>query len=252
MEPLAVTSNSLDDPSAFRQKPSGGPLSPLSPICIKRITIACATIVALFILFLIILFVGASIEKGHVDDAPSTLYFYETATVCAVNSTGELQTYPTLKSAHNKSSSVAHCGDCGHCSNPVDIQIYDDTKDSLTETSTNCATRAFFGGSAAVFSCFHEQVGFTKDCNDCWVDNVMCDMSKCVFTCIQMLMFGGSNNDGDGDLNDCLKCDEKRCGPAFIECSGANRRRSGIVSMIGRTDDEVCKKVDEGWMDLVS
>jgi hypothetical protein len=75
-------------------------------------------------------------------------------------------------------------------------------------------------------------------------------MKKCVFTCVKMLIFGGSNNDDSGELNDCLKCDERRCGPAYIECAGANRRRSGIVSDIGRDEGaEVCAAVDPGWQE---
>ena len=47
-------------------------------------------------------------------------------------------------------------------------------------------------------------------------------------------------------LTKCLECDEKRCGPAFIRCAGANRRRSGIQSDIERNYSHVCKKVDWG------
>jgi hypothetical protein len=49
-------------------------------------------------------------------------------------------------------------------------------------------------------------------------------------------------------LNRCTNCDEKRCGPAFVKCAGANRRRSGIVSDIDRDlDQEVCQSVDKEW-----
>ena len=36
--------------------------------------------------------------------------------------------------------------------------------------------------------------------------------------------------------------DEERCGPAFLACAGANRRRAGIVSDIQRDDRELCQE----------
>jgi len=207
-------------------------------------------ILALFLVFLSVLFIGAAVEKAAVDEADSTLYFYATPKVCAVDTANYVLTYEGVDDAHAQDGLVIHCGDCGSCSNDVDIGIYEDTKETLTETSTRCAKKAFLGGRGAVYECFTDDVGFTDECNECWTDNVMCDMKKCVFTCVKMLIFGGSNNNEDGSLNDCLLCDEKRCGPAYIECAGANRRKSGIVSAIGRDDEnEVCGTVDAGWED---
>jgi hypothetical protein len=34
------------------------------------------------------------------------------------------------------------------------------------------------------------------------------------------------------------------CGTAFIKCAGANRRRAGIPSDIGRVDLQLCTVVD--------
>ena len=54
-----------------------------------------------------------------------------------------------------------------------------------------------------------------------------------------------SNNRGGAELNSCLECDEKLCGPAFIQCAGANRRRLGIESDIKRDVTlEQCQLVD--------
>ena len=50
------------------------------------------------------------------------------------------------------------------------------------------------------------------------------------------------------ELNRCTLCDEKRCGIAFVECAGANRRRTAIISDIERdTEQEVCESVDQAW-----
>ena len=42
--------------------------------------------------------------------------------------------------------------------------------------------------------------------------------------------------------------DEKLCGPRFLECAGANRRRIGVHSDIVREGTEVCAKVNTEWM----
>jgi len=62
---------------------------------------------------------------------------------------------------------------------------------------------------------------------------------------------GGSQSE---TLNRCTRCDEIICGPAFVECAGANRRRTGIQSDIQRdAESEVCTKVQpkEWWQDPV-
>jgi len=205
------------------------------------------------ILFTTVLLIGSAVEMKNVHNAPSTLYFYQTPKVCGVDmSANSVVTYANTSESAKAGSPVAHCGECGHCSNYNDINIYNVTKNTLTKTSTKCATKAFLGGASAVEECFDKDVGFTSDCNKCWTDNVMCDMKSCVFTCLKMILTGQRNNP-NGELNDCLLCDEKLCGPAFISCSGANRRRSGIISDIGRDDEaEVCKDVDLGWWNGLS
>jgi hypothetical protein len=47
----------------------------------------------------------------------------------------------------------------------------------------------------------------------------------------------------------CHDSDERLCGPQFLECAGANRRQSGIVSAIGRdAEHEQCHSVDIDWV----
>jgi hypothetical protein len=146
---------------------------------------------------------------------------------------------------------VAHCGNCGACSNPHDIGIYDQTKETLFQSSYKCSKRAIIGGRRVTHRCFKKAVGFSHDCNDCWVDNIMCDFEFCAFVCIWHAIFSKVNAETPGQqqaLNRCTECDEKRCGPAFVTCAGANRRRSGILSEFERDkDEEVCTAVDQGW-----
>ena len=95
----------------------------------------------------------------------------------------------------------------------------------------------------------YENVDLTKGCNDCWISNIMCTVQNCIFSCMTYAIFNGGVHSGSSteELNECTKCDEVRCGPAFLECAGANRRRSGIISDIVRDDAEVCGSVTPKW-----
>jgi len=135
---------------------------------------SCIVVFCLTIIFFIVLLIGAAVEKSAVDKSDSTIDFYSMPDVCGVSPTGSVVDHPSVASAHAADDLVMHCGSCGYCSNEQDITIYDDTKNTLTTTSTNCAKKAFLGGSKAVYDCFEEDVKFTPDCNDCWTENVMC------------------------------------------------------------------------------
>ena len=150
-------------------------------------------------------------------------------------------------------------GACGNCSTSSDIALYNSTRRNLTKSATECATQYFFGGRTSVDRCFRE-IGFSMACRECWVENVVCDIKHCVFTCLRHVIEGSSNNARTGlqsknssrnsttdvtqnlpKLSPCLECDEKMCGPAFTTCAGANRRRSGIKTDIERdTRFELC------------
>jgi len=141
---------------------------------------------------------------------------------------------------------IMHCGDCGQCSNPHDILIYDNTKTTLFDSTLNCAKRGAFGGARAASDCMQKFVGFTSGCNKCWVDNIVCDLKKCIFSCFFHAIFSsGVATDGISQpLNRCTNCDEVRCGPAFLTCAGANRRQCGILTDLERNASvEVCQKV---------
>lgn len=161
-------------------------------------------------------------------------------------------TYKSAELVKSQGSIVQHCGECGQCSNPQDIAIYDKTKDTLFKSSLQCAVTALLQGRDSAHDCLEKSVGFTESCNDCWVDNMMCTIRSCMFTCAWTSLFStikvnSATGDAPQQLNECLKCDEKRCGPAFLQCAGANRRRVGINSDIQRDHREECKVVDDAW-----
>jgi len=204
--------------------------------------------------------IGAAIEKRSFADAGDTSHLYHLPQVCGVADPkvdAEGITFDSAQMAHEDGLKIAHCGDCGECSTAHDMAIMSTTADSLTNDSTRCAFKIFLG-RRAVQKCMAERVGFTEPCEDCWLDNISCSFRACKFTCIKHKLFRQDNNkkDTDGELigrvelNDCLKCDERMCGPQFIECSGSNRRRMGIVSDIGRDADNQCQAVDVDWFHL--
>ena len=199
-------------------------------------------IMMLFFSVAIVLPVGLKVEANAVARANDTLSFYAGSTVCASN--GSRREFYSEAAALLASFTPLHCGECGGCSSARDLQIYNETRLTLTKSATRCALRVFFGGSSAVTRCFDQAIGFSAACTPCWVDNVLCDQRKCLFTCLWGLLRGEENNrdDAPSELSACLKCDERLCGPAFIRCAGANRRRSGITSDIMRsTDQEMCR-----------
>jgi hypothetical protein len=216
-----------------------------------------------FVVLILILWIGSEFEERHVNKARDTIYLYEAPDVCGLvggknltNATStsdivlSLTTFPNASAANaTENTLVAHCGTCGSCSNPNDVNIYDETKDTLFKDTVHCAKRALIWGRKTATSCMKETVQFTSDCTDCWVENIMCDLRYCVFVCLWHSIFFEVESGGPSKkLNRCTNCDEKRCGPKFVQCAGANRRRSGIISDIDRDlDEEVCTEVEKEW-----
>ena len=114
-----------------------------SPLCFL------ITLVVLWLLFLVIMFIGQAVEQAEVAKAPDTDWVYGTLEVCSASN----RTYATLDASRSAGQLSRHCGACGQCSNAHDIQIYHDTKATLTETSTACAVRSITEGAAA---CVHD------------------------------------------------------------------------------------------------
>jgi hypothetical protein len=166
--------------------------------------------------------------------------------VCATEKGGndnDTQTFISYEAAKSRNATVMHCGNCGECSNTHDIDFYNDTRNTLTNTTRQCAFGSMLSGlrSARARRCLNATMGCTHGCLDCWADNIACAKKKCTFTCFKYYVFGFG--DFVGTLDPCLACDEEKCGPDFAACAGANRRRAGIQSDIARPDEEVCTLV---------
>ena len=132
-----------------------------------------------------------------------------------------------------------HCEACGACSTRTDIAVMAASDTTLTNTVKACAASGVWDDFATLSACL-EPIGFTPACQACWEDNVKCDAEQCAFLCLVEEVFP-RDVFTPGALSPCLKCDEARCGPAFKQCAGANRRRIGVHTDIQRADSEMCQ-----------
>ena len=162
----------------------------------------------------------------------------KTVTACAVppaaNFTGPAKTYPSKEAADNDGAIFLHMGNCGQCSNFNDRDVYNKTAFTLTKTSTMGAFFSIFSRKSAAHKM--EETGLTETCVDCWVENMRHTLIHCFGRC----MFGDRSSCGkNGELTDCLLCDEVHSGVFFRECAGMTRRRAGIVTDICRKPGEI-------------
>ena len=203
--------------------------------------------------------IGSRVENTNAAKAPDTSYNFITEVVCGIHlqdPSGPLVTFPTKQDAIDAGYQVAHCGACGQCSNVEDIKIYVDTRETIAKTSKKCGVNVVLGSYEDVVDCLEDGIGFSRECTECWADNMVSTARHCLFTCMTVLFTGfmaRNNVEGAGDrgwLNQCLFCDEKLSGPAFVTCSGVARRRLGIKSEIERNPEEQCTKVEFDWLDV--
>ncbi|CAB9516267.1 expressed unknown protein [Seminavis robusta] len=197
--------------------------------------VLCINLLAGFAAVSIFLIHGEEQERLKWVAAPSTLPLYTTDEVCR----------------DKESNKILNCGGCGGCSNRHDIKLYHDKRDTLTGIMVECAQADFiFRGDA--LECLKERSGLTEHCASCWVLNYVCNTHNCIRTCIKhrYLPFLPSWNAWNSEpLDPCIACDEKLCGPVFVDCAGANRRRAGVITDIERDNQqEICNKVDWDWV----
>jgi hypothetical protein len=208
--------------------------------------------------FFLVLKLGSFNENWDAALAPDTSYNFILDDVCAFNVSSPFQpfvSYPTKQEAVDDGLVVAHCGKCGACSNPDDIQKYVETRKTIARTAKKCGSKAVFGSYQELQDCLEEKIGFSSPCTKCWTNNMINTATYCLFTCMKATFTGTAttnNVKGTGNttvwLNQCIYCDEKLSGPAFVNCSGVARRRLGVVSEIERNPDEQCKNVDINWV----
>lgn len=151
--------------------------------------------------------------------------------------TSEQQYYKSAQKAFAAKKTILHCGKCGACSNIDDIKEYYNTRETMTKISTKCAFKLIrpFNGREKATKCMAKKVNLTPKCLDCWIDNMQCTKQNCLFKCLLSTITGR-----ESFHKDCLECDENKCGQQFLNCAGANRRNSGIITDISRDTKEIC------------
>lgn len=183
-------------------------------------------------------FNGTKIVKRYVEPTDTWALDNRTITYCAVppdnNYTGDAITYPTRKDAENANAFLLHQGPCGQCSTISDKKAYEKTRLNLTKISTKAT---FFGLLSRKFAVkFMKRTELSNDCVECWVEN----MRHTVIHCFTRCMFGDrSGCNKNGELTDCLLCDEVHSGVFFRQCAGMTRRRAGIQTDICRKPGEI-------------
>lgn len=194
-----------------------------------------AVALLLFTVAYLAVLLGEERERRVWAEKPSTLSFYATEEVCQ----------------HKESGNVLNCGNCGFCSNLHDIHVYHEKRSTLSKIMEGCAHKSWFLG-ADPFRCLKEGSDMTDGCVGCWIRNYECSIAHCLRTCIKHRYFSylpSLGVWGSSGLEPCYACDEKICGPAFVGCAGANRRRVGVVSDIERDmEREFCNKTDWDWI----
>lgn len=156
---------------------------------------------------------------------------------------GQVKTFENKEELISQNYTILHLGNCGECSNEHDLQIYKNTAMTLTGLATKCAVYRLLFGTKAALNCIHQNIGFTKNCATCWLQNMECTATHCLWTCLL-----GDKNSTQG-LTPCHACDEYHCGGrskfggeddyGFRGCAGLTRRRAGIITDIKREQYEI-------------
>jgi len=154
--------------------------------------------------------------------------------VCGADGQG----YPSQQEACINDTYPLHGGTCGACSNNVDLDVYRQTRQTMSLLAYKCMVKYLYDSEQAAHECF-QVTGLTNGCSRCWIDNMKCTASSCLLKCIWHNVINNLPWTANTTLNPCIQCDEELCGPAFVQCAGANRRRAGIVSDITRPHFDV-------------
>jgi len=186
---------------------------------------------------------------NYVTTGPMCAWNYNN-TIGHVDTDLDIRTFHSLDNAHDANYSVIHCGECGHCSNWNDLRLQWTTRTYLAESAKECTKEILFGGTVDDVQECNEEIGFTEDCAMCWTVDEMCAKDRCFFIFLQSVFTNGvsqfSVNENGNDIT-AAACDEALCGPEFVPCSGATRRRMNIVSDISRPATQQCTVVTEDW-----
>jgi hypothetical protein len=144
-----------------------------------------------------------------------------------------LQNYNSPKEALADGAILTHYDACGKCSTLQDFVVYADNIDIGSDVR-QCILANFTSPFDTLVACI-ETLGFTKPCAQIWAYNAKNTQAECLAVCLADTTYNKPN----GQLSDCLQCDETKSGPVFKAVSGRTRRNTGIASSICRYCEEV-------------
>ncbi|CAK73651.1 unnamed protein product (macronuclear) [Paramecium tetraurelia] len=164
----------------------------------------------------------------------------DSKSVCAIKYDDDEKQIYQLKQFNSKEEAeenqfiVTHQGKCGACSTLQDLVVY--LKTDLTRLVRQCGL--MYGLSEYYLLQCIKDLGFSDTCAQVWLYNTLNTKKSCFWVCIGSF-FTIEDFVKNGQLNQCLQCDEDISGPIFKYESGRTRRNSGIKSEIDRPSDQI-------------
>ena len=232
--------------------------SPTDLIVFSKLEYYLGIFMSLASLFIVIVNIGATHQVNNVranySKVHDTLYGQiNEGEVCAWSEIGgTITTFANKEDALNAGFTIAHCGACGQCSNWQDLRLQYTTRTYLAKESFRCSKKSLVYGASAVHKCLQEEpIGFSDSCARCWTEDILCARRNCAFIFLQSNMINTVSNFQVGsDTITSATCEEAMCELVFVPCSGANRRRMNITSMIARPGDQQCGIVNLDWEEI--
>ena len=233
--------------------------SPTDLVVFSRFKYYAGVLISVASLFVVVVNIGATkqmdVVREHFHNVHSTLYGQmDQGPVCAFDKIGgAVSTFKNEDAALSEGYTLAHCGACGQCSTWQDLRLQYTTRNYLAKEAARCAKKSLVFGRDAVHECLMEApIGFSDECATCWTKDIMCARSNCAFIFLQSNMINTVSNFQVGeDTITAATCEEAMCELEFVPCSGANRRRMNITSMIARPGQQQCGIVGvEDWGEI--
>lgn len=147
-----------------------------------------------------------------------------------------LRTYPSVDEAAAARAIPTHGGACGLCSTLQDLAVYAGIPD-LTSPVRACGLEGVFGSFEDNLACLMA-LGFSAPCAQIWGYNTRHTRDACSEPCFALL--GEPYHTSDGELNECLQCDEDVSGPVFQAVAGRTRRNTGLATAL-------CRRCETVW-----
>ena len=197
------------------------------------------SIIPLLLIFVLTIVIGHSIERKRTGRRPEPTY--DTTTVCATQGGGDavFTHYDNATEARTNDDFVAHCGNCGQCSNPADLFRLSSADNTLDVEIAACSWHVLWGGTG---QCLRQKMSFSDACHDCWSRFLTCSVSNCKFSCFTTRFTESSS---------CVDCRERFCSSELQQCSGPDRKRLGFVDYANQdTVGQICEEVDRYWSGL--